>query len=683
MSIKRPIGKAIVTFGLVALFAGSASAQFKWETAPQDTVAGDKVITFTADPALKAQVSAYLDGAGDAAFASPEPRVASQSAAPLPGEGEQTDEYFPPGYDDTLQRDALVLHPVNTMPLSVAEQNELVVPRDPHLAAYKTSPFPSAIQCAECHQKIFWEWASSNHAYASVSPMFHKFEQRLNTLASGTVGTFCVRCHQQIGTQLGEQRETPLWERSQIAREGITCVTCHRVGVSFGKVNGERNVEPGTIYDPMIGAGNAPGIAEVLADNDRYKVSKNVNEDGTPMHTGAIEFEDISRSEFCISCHQVAVHPGIKLEVVYEQYRASPAAAKGVQCQECHMGKVQGVALEHDNYEKWPVAIVNGRIVGDINRDHHNHAFYGPGYPIAHPGIFPFNPRGLKWKITEWLQFNHREPWGVPDWEDQVAEGLIQVDFPDVWKDRTERETARYVIDQNMRMLELKRQDRIAVMENGSRIDGPFFDDGPPKVGEDFSFRYVITNTDDGHNLPSGSLGAQPEIWANVVLTDPDGKIVFESGYTDSIGDMVDLHSTDLAEGKIEHDDQLVNLQTKFLVTSVKGPDREMYLPVNFDVDQIPHIRPSGVPSSVLNHPPLIRMEGRSIPPLGSRNADYDVDGDLITKPGTYRLQFRLRSRAEPMYFMRFVLATSEMERQMNEWMIDIHPSAVEFEVTE
>jgi hypothetical protein len=33
-----------------------------------------------------------------------------------------------------------------------------------------------------------------------------------------------------------------LWERTQISREGVTCVTCHRVREAFGKVNGERDV---------------------------------------------------------------------------------------------------------------------------------------------------------------------------------------------------------------------------------------------------------------------------------------------------------------------------------------------------------------------------------------------------------------------------------------------------------
>jgi hypothetical protein len=74
-------------------------------------------------------------------------------------------------------------------------------------------------------------------------------------------------------------------------------------------------------------------------------------------------------------------------------------------------------------------------------------------------------------------------------------------------------------------------------------------------------------------------------------------------------------------------------------------------------------------------------MEGRSIPPLGNKKAKYSVPAELIKKPGKYRLMARMRSRAEPIYFMRFVGATSEMEESMNEWMLDIHPYTVEFEI--
>ena len=557
---------------------------------------------------------------------------------------------------------------------------------NPH-ASFATDEFPSAVKCASCHQRIFTEWSSSSHAYASVSPMFHKFEQAISTLASGTIGTFCVRCHQQVGTQMGEAREAALWQRSPIAREGITCITCHRVSTEFARVNGERHIAPGPVTDPVVGMGDTEHLFDVIGNADHYRVATEdpnpssarpvAPQDRTPIHGGVVRFRTIAQSEFCVSCHQVAVHPGIKLEVVWEQYRASPASRAGVTCQNCHMGRVPG---RNDGYETWPTAIVNGEAIGNPNARHSNHAFFGPGYSIAHPGIFPFNPRSLRWPIDQWLTFDYRAAWGEPAFEDRIASGAATATFPSAWAARADRESARMVVDQNQRLLERKKLERIAIMENGMRIDGPLFR-SPPRRGRDLSFNYRINNTDDGHNLPSGSLGAQPELWLNVALIDPDGKRVWESGYVDQYGDMADLHSRDVRAGLLPHDEQLFNLQTKFLTTNVKGTDREMYLPINFDIDQRPFIRPAGVPSTVLNHPPFIRMEQRSIAPLSHRDASYRIPANLLTKPGAYRLQSRMRSRAEPMYFMNFVGATTEMERHMNEWTIDIHPSAVSFNV--
>ena len=712
---------------------------------------------------------------------------------------------------------------------------------------YAEDSYPTAAQCAGCHQQIYNEWASSNHAYASISPMFHKFEQAINDLSAGTIGTFCVRCHQQVGTQRGEARELPLWDRSQVAREGITCVTCHRVQEEFTKANGERTVVPGDIHAPVGGTMRGSVFDEVLERKDELKLATSPDERGQKIHAGVYKFEQLGKSEFCVSCHQVAVNLGIKLEVVWDQYRDSPAHAKGETCQDCHMGKVPGRA---EGYETAPSAIVNGEEINP-GRRHSNHAFYGPGYPIAHPGIFPHNVDAARWTIQEWLKFDYRSGWGSEKFETSVEDivepfdgfsaalegfgghpvtldalGLIEaaaarggsafkqksalkslkaalaaiseavsvddipasagelrqalielepaisasksvtapksyrlliaatdkmiesagpklgsfssaidetesifeliaaaqnpsqldqavkslrkalpplretmpgaaneyvgvvtalkasmgVNFPGAWNDPGDREEAWEIVQQNRKSLDEKKELRRQVMENGSKIDGPFFT-SELRVGEGLSFEYVITNTDDGHNLPSGSLGAQPEIWFNVALIDPDGKNVWESGYVDSNGDFADLHSLDLAAGKIKHDDQLFNLQTKFLTTNVKGTDREMYLPVNFDIDQQPLLRPSNVPTTVLNHAPFVRMEGRSIPPLGNKKAKYSVPAELIKKPGKYRLMARMRSRAEPIYFMRFVGATSEMEESMNEWMLDIHPYTVEFEV--
>jgi hypothetical protein len=167
----------------------------------------------------------------------------------------------------------------------------------------------------------------------------------------------------------------------------------------------------------------------------------------------------------------------------------------------------------------------------------------------------------------------------------------------------------------------------------------------------------------------------------NVALHDPDGKRVWESGYVDSIGDVADLQSFDVQQGKIAFDHQLVSMQAKFITTNLKGTDREMYLPINLDFDQRPFIRPGSIPASLLNHPPFARMEKRSIPPLGTRMASYKVPAEAMKKPGKYKLAFRLRGRTEPIYFMKFVFATDDMIRAENEWADDIHAYAVEFDV--
>jgi hypothetical protein len=313
-------------------------------------------------------------------------------------------------------------------------------------------------------------------------------------------------------------------------------------------------------------------------------------------------------------------------------------------------------------------------------RRHANHRFIGPGYSIAHPGVFPHNTKAKDISVKDWLAFDWRAGWGTIDFEDKVANGQIKIKFPKRWADPIEREDARTIIDENLTKLDKRDEIRQKVLENGSHVDGPNVK-GEPTVGEDLEFSYKIKNTNEGHNLPSGSLGAQPQLWVNVALIDPDGKNIWESGYIDKDGNLADLHSLEVAAGRIKMDQQLVHFQTKFLTTNIKGTEREMYLPVNFDIDPLPHLRPPGVPTTVLNHPPLVRMENHSLPPLGEKVAKYKVPGNLITKPGKYRLAFRMRSRGEPIYFMRFVRSTKEMEQSMNDRIMNFHAFAAELEV--
>jgi nitrate/TMAO reductase-like tetraheme cytochrome c subunit len=545
--------------------------------------------------------------------------------------------------------------------------------------------YPSATACKKCHEQVYEEWAISSHANASVSPMFHKFEQKLNSLAQGTLGYFCMRCHAPVATTMKHPRWASIGDGPRVFREGVTCVACHRVVEKYAKTNGERRMEPGPLESIVVSSGDGAGLQQVLQRKDEFKVKIDPQDQspGQLIHSKVIQFEELSNSTFCVSCHQVAVHPGIKLEVVWEQYRHSPAYKKGISCQDCHMGRVPGKA---EGYCQSYTAVIDGKPSG-LPRKHSNHAFFGPGYSIAHPGIFPQNPEADRWTMSQWLTFNWRAGWGTEEFEQCVEDGEVEGAFPPEWADSDDRRDARDILDANFKRLKIKDELRRQVMENGSHIDGPFFEPGSHTpsgaiaTGRDLKLHYVVTNTNQGHNMPTGSLGAQPQLWLNVVLVGPDGCKKWESGYLDTTGDLADQHSLDVHAGKVPFDRQLFNLQTKFLITNVKGTDREMPLPVNIDIDQLPFIRPAPQPVTVLNHPPFIRMEAHSIAPCGSRKAHYQIPAAALSQPGVYRLSLRMRSRGEPMYFMRFVESTPEMMYSMNEKILDVHPYTVAFEV--
>jgi hypothetical protein len=554
--------------------------------------------------------------------------------------------------------------------------------KNPHAWEDADKQYPSAKVCGECHPNQYKQWSISSHAYANLSPMFNKFEQRINDISRGTVNYFCVRCHASVGTALGEQRAIAWWDRSPAAREGITCVTCHRVGEAYGKVNAARRITPGSIHEPVFGPFDSLGGLKAITNARGNGILVTVDEPDRPaegdkkwirMHQTAIQSDLIKRSEFCVACHQVAVYPGIKLETVWEEWRASPAAKEGITCQRCHMSKNPG---HDDGFDIGWAAEVNKKHFND-QRELTDHTFVGPGYPISHPGLFPLRRDESPFKPQQWLTFDHRAKWGSEEFEKNVPPSTS---FPSEWQDPANRRKAWLIVQENLGRWRDREEQRLKLMEGASHLDGPFFD-SPRTVGKTFSFHYKLTNLNKGHNLPSGSLGAQPELWLNVALIDPDGNNVWESGYVDKNGDVADLQSQEVGDHTINPDYQLFSMQSKFLTTNLKGTDREMYLPINLDFDQDPFIRPGGAPTSILNHPPNARLEKRSIPPLGSRVAHYKVDGNKLTKQGTYKLVARLRGRTEPIYFMNFVFATTEMKRAENEWVTDTHAYTVTFEV--
>ncbi|MGV3486197.1 MAG: multiheme c-type cytochrome [Planctomycetaceae bacterium] len=537
------------------------------------------------------------------------------------------------------------------------------------------SQYPSAQTCAKCHPTHYDQWRVSGHAYAAVSPMFNRFEQAMQELTQGTVGSFCVRCHAPIATQLCTPPSATILDAVPVVREGITCVACHRIKEAVGRTNGDRRIEPGDIHAPIYGSTDGQGVHEALSQAAKWKLKPNADssEPGQPMHQHCGPFEPIDRSDFCAPCHQVAVHPGISLEIVHAQYRSGPAHAKGITCQQCHMGAVPG---KPSGYEFSHIAEISSKKFGEP-RKQSNHMFWGPGYSIAHPGLFPHNLDANRFTPRQWLAFEYRSGWGTPEFEKSVP---ADAQFPPPWDNADDRIDGRKIIDANLLKLDEKRGAATLTLSAAAQVNGPMFD-RPPALHAPLRFHYQVCNLSEGHNMPTGSLGAQPQMWLNVALIDPQGRRIWETGYLDRNGDLADLQSVEVNHHRLHRDSQLFNLQSKFLINNVRGTDREAPVPLNFSLDQLVFLRPGAVPVSVLNHPPLIRMEAHSIPPLDSRMARYVVPAELINQPGAYRLSVRLRSRPEPPYFMRLVGATPEMIRRLNENIIDLETDSQTFMV--
>ncbi len=587
----------------------------------------------------------------------------------LVGDGLLTDEDSPAS-DDPLSN----LGPQPSLPQLPADSDSGDADSaDPHEALWTENCYPSAETCRKCHPGQYEEWRASGHAYAAISPMFHRFEQAMTEYTQGTVGSFCVRCHTPVGTQLKYPRADSFLDAPPVVREGVTCISCHRVREHYWRSNGDRRIEPGDIHQGVGGTSGGAGVAEAVsrASELKLKTSPHQAGPGQPMHASSYFFEPLKNSDVCVSCHQVAVHPGIWLEVVHAQYRAGPAAEKGITCQQCHMGAVPG---KPDGYQWGHVAEINGKPFGEP-RKRSNHMFWGPGYSIAHPGVFPHNPKAARYSPRQWLSFDYRAGWGTEAFEAAVPPGTV---FPPPWDHADDRRDARRVIDSNLAKLHEKRSSAVMTMEAGLEVEGPFFSK-QPKVGRPLTVSYRVSNVSEGHNLPTGSLGAQPQLWLNVVLIDPDGCRVWESGYLDRNADLADMHSVEVAKGRIPRDANLFNLQTKFLINNIRGTDREAALPLNFSLDQLAFLRPGAVPISVLNHPPLIRMEAHSIAPLDHRTPKFRIPASALRKPGPYRLSVRMRSRGEPPYFMRQIHSTPDMIRRMNENMLDLKRSSRTF----
>ncbi len=506
-----------------------------------------------------------------------------------------------------------------------------------HLKLFVENRYPSAATCGVCHPKHYKEWSVSQHAYAQLSPIYLSLNNRINQLSNGSNGDFCLRCHSPVGANLGESPFMSNLDRHPTSREGITCVVCHRINKAYNKASGRLALVEGGLTDPVFGPDGNKRVAEVLAKPEKYRVVTKEKEPGRKIHAKAKLFDSIKTPVFCGTCHDVTLFNGFRLEEAYSEYRVSPAAAKGITCQDCHMGKIQG---KPSGYEQGPAAIV-----GDVptqKRKLTSHLFSGPDFSVVHPGIFPHNEKAAAFKtMREWLQFKHKDGWGTDKFENNLPNGYK---FPKAWASVDDRYDAREILNKQFKLLDFARIKRLEVLKNGFVL-GQIIPEKTIQNG--LSFRVQVRNGTDGHNVPTGFTGERL-IWLAVTVRDQNGQVVFRSGDRDPNGDLRDGHSSYVRAGKIELDRQLFSLQSIFVTQNGRGGEIEHVIPIPFPTFALPRVLPSTTSLVFTGEPATERNHKKGIEPNGERWASYNIGNSALTGNGPYEATIQLKAQPVP-----------------------------------
>ena len=190
-----------------------------------------------------------------------------------------------------------------------------IPPQGPAPARF--SPIERSLQpeaCGACHPVQFGDWQASLHSKSMGPGVAGQLVEMARKDPSAARS--CSRCHAPVAEQrpelieAGRATSNPDFDPALRPR-GIICATCH--------VRGRDHFGP-----PRRDGSTASRAAR----------------EGLP-HNGVTRMTAFLRSGFCASCHQFGRDGlslnGKPLENTYEEWRRSPAARRGLQCQDCHM----------------------------------------------------------------------------------------------------------------------------------------------------------------------------------------------------------------------------------------------------------------------------------------------------------------------------------------------------------
>lgn len=333
---------------------------------------------------------------------------------------------------------------------------------------------PSARSCAECHRQEFMEWTTSIHA-VSDEDLIYATTVDENTAATKAAaahgeakGRWCESCHNPLGTLSGMVAAAPSVPRTETMEEGVTCIVCHSAEHAEPLAgNGALTVKLNRIFRHVH-----PAL--IMAAPSRHAKDMQARRDAPLMGSSAL----------CGACHTeirpttVNGQEPMNFQDTYDEWRRSPWAEKGVQCQDCHMARDPAATVAALKRGEKPPRGVSHRIVGN-------------NYLLANPDL----PGNLMTTLR------HGLPGGV--------NRIFQRDEYIAEQRRTHDQITAL----------LKEAAEIRLENTVDRSNRP-------------SLAVTVANRGAGHALPTGPLD-QRYMWLEVEVSDRDGRTVFHSGAFD------------------------------------------------------------------------------------------------------------------------------------------------------
>ena len=179
---------------------------------------------------------------------------------------------------------------------------------NPAFYGVSTYSYTSSEVCSRCHKDIYDLWKNSMHAKSVDDPVFVADFIMVQLERGSDIKAYCLSCH---APTTSTTKDYDL--QHGISSEGVTCDFCHSVSAL--------HTSPGQVYYELD-----PGQMKYGPFRDA----------SSPAHETAYS-ENHTKSEFCAGCHELVNKNGVAVMATYSEWKNSPYAKEGIQCQNCHM----------------------------------------------------------------------------------------------------------------------------------------------------------------------------------------------------------------------------------------------------------------------------------------------------------------------------------------------------------